>query len=198
MSLLWSQLVELFNLAAKSPSNTVDPLTTDGNGNLNVVIQGGGGGGTASVDETPFVAGSSSGTPIMAEDPTSGELLVLQTSPGTRSLSVAGTLAVTPLTSSTASAAAQTTLGTSAATLLAANAARVGMIIQNTGTTRIFLTLGTGTPTATVHHVELPACGTANDGSSPAWYGPPGLLWLGAIKGISSANGGTLVVTELT
>ena len=56
-----------------------------------VIIQGGGGGGTADVDQSPFTAGVSSGTPMMGEDPTSGELLVVQLSPGTRKLAVAST-----------------------------------------------------------------------------------------------------------
>ena len=54
------------------------PIGSGGVGDaLNVFLTNGGAGGTSTVDETPFIAGASLGTPIMAEDPTSGELLMV-------------------------------------------------------------------------------------------------------------------------
>jgi hypothetical protein len=151
-----------------------------------------------SVDEALFTAGVSRGTPIMGEDPTSGELLIVGLSPGTRSLAVAGSLAVTPQTSNTSTAPSQTTVGTSAVQLLAANALRKGFSVQNNGTTVIKLTLSASNPTQANYHVSLPACGVANDGSSPVYDGPPGVLWTGAVQAISSLAGGLVSVTELT
>src|ERR1017187_7721343 len=66
-------------------------------------------GGTA--DETAFAVGVTEGSPLMGYDPTSGELLVAQLSPGTRVLEVAGTFSSTPPVSSTATVPAQTTVG---------------------------------------------------------------------------------------
>jgi len=75
---------------------------------------------------------------------------------------------------SSATAPAQTSVGTTASTILAANSSRIQVIVQNTGTTVIKLALG-ATPTQTVYHVALQACSSADNGT-----------------------GGTLVVTELT
>jgi len=109
------------------------------------------------------------------------------------------TVSFSPSSSSTASNPVQTTVGTSAGQIIAANANRKALAIQNTGTTRIYLVLESGTPTATAYHIALPACGTANDGSSPLWDGTiSNILWLGAIQALSSAAGGTCVLTELT
>lgn len=91
--------------------------------------------------------------------------------------------------------AAQTSIGTTAATILAANEARRSVIIQNTGTTTIKLLFGTGTPTQTVYHVALKACGIADDGSGGVYSDD---AWRGAIRAISSGAGGTLVITEFT
>ena len=153
-------------------------------------------GGTA--DETAFHAGVTEGSPLMAYDPTSGELLVVETSPGTRTLAVAGSFSSTPPVSSTSSAPAQKTVGTVAGDILASNASRKACAVQNTGTTVIYLALG-HTASATAYFIALPAGGTANDGSSPRWDGTvSGVLWQGSINAISSAAGGTCVVMELT
>lgn len=98
-------------------------------------------------------------------------------------------------TSQTASAPAQTAQSTTAAQVLAANARRRQVIVQNTGTTVIKLVLGTGTPTQTAYTVALGACAAANDGTGGAFVSD---IWRGAIQAISSAAGGTLVVTEVT
>ena len=101
------------------------------------------------MDEAAFAAGISAGTPLMAEDPTSGQLLIAQMAPGTRTLASSAT--VTPPVSITANAVAQTTVGASSGQILAANAAAKGRSIQNTGTVTIYLGLGK-TPTATAYH----------------------------------------------
>ena len=66
------------------------PLAIDDEGILLVAVTGESPGGTSSVDETPFAAGVSAGTPIMAYDPTSGDLVICETEPGTRILAVSG------------------------------------------------------------------------------------------------------------
>lgn len=109
-------------------------------------------------------------------------------------LDVAGSFTAVPPTSSTASSPSQTSVGTSAGQILASNSSRKRCIIQNTGLTRIYLGFGQ-TPTTSAYHVALPAGGTSNDGSSPAWVDN---LWIGAIQAISSSSGGTVVVTEFT
>jgi hypothetical protein len=94
-----------------------------------------------------------------------------------------------------ASTPAQTAISDSAAQVLATNHKRKGLIIQNTGTTIIKLVLGTGTPTATVFHVALKACSAANDGTGGAYIDDS---WIGPVQAISSAVGGTMVITEIS
>ena len=96
--------------------------------------------------------------------------------------------------SSTSSTAAQTAVGTTAGQILAALSTRKEVIIQNTGTTIIKLILGAGTPTQTVYHVGLKAASAADDGTGGTFVSD---LWTGAIQAISSAAGGTCVVTEI-
>lgn len=181
---------------ATDPNGLPATLKVDNSGNLQASITGAGSGGTSSVDEATFTAGTTAGTPCMAEN--SGEVLVLSCD-ASRNLNVnlqAGGLSVP--TSNTATAPSQTTLGTTAAQALAANGSRKGFIAQNQGTTVIKVLLGSATPTAANYTVALRACGTANDGSSPPWYGPQGLTWTGAIQWISSAAGGLVEIVELT
>lgn len=218
----------------------IDRLTTDGNGNLNINIAGGGGsGGTAETDETPFVAGITAGTPVMGEDPTSGEVLVValspgtrklliddgsldetvfsagvnrgqpimaydptsgdllicETTPGTRKLAVDAAVTVTPVESNTASAAGPVTVGTSPVTLLAANASRKRLTLQNVGTTRMLILFGVGVPSSSNYHIALPAGGVANDGSSPVYIDT---MWTGAVQAIGSAAGGEVQAYENT
>lgn len=85
-------------------------------------------------------------------------VLLLAQSP-VRIVDLAGTQLINK--SSLVSAAAQTSLGATAAQLKAANADRKSLFIQNTGTTVIKIVLGTGTPTQTVYHIALKA-GTAS------------------------------------
>lgn len=93
------------------------------------------------------------------------------------------------------STAAQTSVGTVAGQILAANSARKGLIIQNTGTTILKLVYGSGTPTQTVYHFALSACTAADDGKGGAWAED---AWVGAVQAISSGSGGTCVVTEIS
>jgi hypothetical protein len=95
----------------------------------------------------------------------------------------------------TASTAAQTSIGTTAGQVLAANDNRKGLIIQNTGTSVIKLLLGSGTPTQTVYHLALMACSSADNGSGGSLLDD---AWTGAVQAISSAAGGTAVITEIT
>ena len=124
----------------------------------------------------------------------------LPVDPSTGVLLVEGSFSAsfTPPVSSAATAPAQTTVGAASIQVLAANLLRKGCGVQNTGTTVVKLGLGAA-PTQTAYHVALPASGSANDGSSARWDGTfSGVLWQGAVYAISSAAGGTAVVTELT
>jgi succinylarginine dihydrolase len=130
----------------------------------------------------------------MAYDSGTGESVVLAVSPNTRALLVSGSFASTPVQSNTASVVAQTTVGTTSVQILAANAARKRVRVQNSGTTVIKLGFGR-TPTQTAYHRALPAGGSADDGSSPPLED---MTWTGAINAISSTVGGTCVVEEDT
>ena len=170
------------------------PLAIDDEGILLVAVTGESPGGTSSVDETPFAAGVSAGTPIMGYDPTSGELLIAQLLPGTRVLEVA----TSPPTSTTASVPTRQTVGSTSGSILAANGARKGCSVQNVGTVPVLLGFGQ-VPTATAYHLALPAGGSSNDGSSQPWDGTvSGVLWQGAVNAITAAGGGAVVVTEWT
>jgi hypothetical protein len=197
---------------AKNPTGDWVYLSVDADGKLQIAGGGAGGGGTSSTDGDVFTAGASAGTPAMAEDPTSGDLLILATVPGTRALlvggavtgpltdtqlratpvPVSGTLVATPTTSNTATAPAGNTIDGTAETVLAANANRKRLILQNVGTTRIYVAFG-ATPTTSNYHLALPAGGSQNDGSSAPYLDT---LWIGDVQVISSAAGGLLQVTE--
>jgi hypothetical protein len=92
-----------------------------------------------------------------------------------------------------ASTAAQTTVNDSAAVIVSANHKRKGLLIVNTGTTIVYLAMGTGDPSATVYHVALAACAVANDGTGGSWSDD---TWIGPVRAISSAAGGKIVITE--
>ena len=96
---------------------------------------------------------------------------------------------------STASTAAQTAVGLVAGQILAADSNRKGLIIVNTGTSIIYLILGSGTPTATIYHVALRPATTADDGSGGVYIDDS---WVGAVQALSSAAGGTLVITTIS
>lgn len=96
--------------------------------------------------------------------------------------------------SETVTDAAQGSISTTAAQAVARRTARREVIIQNTGTTVLKLVLGTGTPTQTVYHVVLKAGTAADDGTGGVFISD---TWIGAIQIISSASGGTYVLTEV-
>ena len=180
----------------QSSSGLIVPASCDANGNLLVnVAAGGGAGGTSSVDGTAFTAGSSSGTPIMAEDPISGNLLIAQMAPGTRNLQVAASVTVSPTQSSTVSAAGPTTIGTGSTTVVTASASTKRLSLQNTGTTVIYVLFGAGSASSSNYHLILPAGGTTKDGSSPIYSD---IMWQGAVSVASSAAGGSLNVAVFT
>lgn len=91
---------------------------------------------------------------------------------------------------------AQTSVTNVAGQLLASNTSRKALIIQNTGTTKLYLVYGSATPTTTAYHVALAACTAANDGTG-------GIIdedaWKGAVQAVgSAAAAGTCVITEIT
>lgn len=92
-----------------------------------------------------------------------------------------------------ASTPAQTSVGTGAVTVLAANPKRKGVLVQNTGVTTIYLTFGTTMPTDTAYHVALGGGTIGDDGKGGIWLDD---AWAGQVNAKSSAAGGTIVVTE--
>lgn len=94
-----------------------------------------------------------------------------------------------------ASTPAQTSVGAGAGQVLAANGGRKGLIIQNTGATIIYLTLGASTPTTAVYHIALKACAVHDDGTGGVYNDD---AWCGAVQAIGSAGGGTLVIAEIS
>ena len=81
------------------------------------------------------------------------------------------------------------------ALIVAANPKRKGLIVQNTGTTVIKLALGSTVPDQLAYHIALKACSTADDGLGGVYFDDG---WAGPVYGISSAAGGTFVLTEIT
>lgn len=90
---------------------------------------------------------------------------------------------------------AQTSIGTTAAVVLALNHKRKGLFIQNTGTTVIKLAFGGTNPTQTVYHMALAACTVADDGTGGAYSDD---ATTEEVRAISSAAGGTFVIAEFT
>ena len=169
-------------------------------GALDVFIVNGASGGTSSADEAAFAAGVTSGTPLMgvvnpADTPPNGDLAVVALD-GSRNLKVAGSFSSTPVSSNTEPTHGPTTVGTAAVQLLAANANRKALMLQNVGTTRIWILFGAGTPSSSNYDLALPACGVANDGSSLPAQIP--ILWKGAVQAIGSSPGGSVQAVEFT
>ena len=184
------------------PNGALAIVALDGARNLKVNVVAGTVGGTSSTDETGFTAGFSKGTPLMgvvnpSDTPANGDLAIgaLDGARNVKVNVVAGSITVTPPTSNTVSAAGPSTIGASSATLLAANALRKRLILQNVGTTRILILFGAGSASASNYHIALPAGGNSNDGSSAPYVDQ---LWTGAIQAISSAAGGSVQAMEFT
>ena len=92
-------------------------------------------------------------------------------------------------------APAQTSIGDTAALAASANPARKGLIVQNTGTTIIKLTLGGTNPSQTVYHIALAAATVADNGSGATYIDDN---WVGEVRVISSVAGGTFFLTEIS
>lgn len=97
--------------------------------------------------------------------------------------------------SSTATAAVQTAVGTTAVQILAANTSRKRVMVQNTGTTIIKISLSSTDPTQTVYHLAIAPGSIADDGKGGVYIDE---MWQGVVKAISSGAGGTVSVVELT
>lgn len=95
----------------------------------------------------------------------------------------------------TISVAASTSVGAVAGQILAASVTRRGLLIQNTGTTIIYLILGSGTPTATVYHIALRGCTVAHDGTGGIFNDD---VWNGSVQAIGSGGGGSVSIFEIT
>lgn len=134
----------------------------------------------------------SGGSSNLANVTTAGAIQV-DGSAVTQPVSVAGTVSVDSLNSSTASTPAAQTVTTSSASILAANPSRKECLVVNTGTAVVYLGLGQ-TPTATAYHIALHPCLSANDGTGGTWLSD---VWQGGINAIGAASG-TVVVTELS
>jgi hypothetical protein len=88
----------------------------------------------------------------------------------------------------TAGTGTQSSVGSSATdvTILAANAARLGATVFNDSTAVLYLLLGAGTSSATVHTVQMPSGG---------YYEVP-FGYTGILKGLWAAANGSARVTE--
>jgi len=104
-------------------------------------------------------------------------------------------ISITPAQSSTSTQNAPAVVGTSSSQALAANSNRKRLILQNVGTTNLYILYGTGTAGPVNFTRILPAGGTALDGSSPVLVDD---MWQGAVQWASSASGGEGVANELT
>ncbi len=96
---------------------------------------------------------------------------------------------------STTSTPAQTAVSGTEGLILNANPFRKGLSIVNTGTTILYLSFGPVAPTTTAHHIPLKACTAANDGTGGAYVDD---AYVGPVRAIGSAGGGTCVITEFT
>jgi hypothetical protein len=86
----------------------------------------------------------------------------------------------------------QVVVGTAAVELLVSDAARRRALIQNTGTTVIYIGYGAD-PTTTVYYIALAPGVSADDGRGGVLIEE---MYNGSIRAISSASGGTVVVTK--
>lgn len=155
-----------------------------------VYLLNGGGGGTASAFGSAF---PTTGTAAGAEGP--GNLMQPLQVDGSGNLKIAGSIAVTPATSTTVSAVSIVTVGTGTTSLLAASGTRTRFILQNVGTTQIYILFGAGTASSVNYHIILPPGGSTADGFSAPYIDQQ---WLGAIQASSSGAGGSVSVSNFT
>jgi hypothetical protein len=183
---------------ANDPNGHAIKLATDSSGNLKCSVSGAGSGGTSSVDEASFTAGTTAGTPVMAYNPVDGVVYVCETadSAGSRVLAVSGTFSSTPPSSNSCSTNALNSISSTSAQVLPTNGSRKWAFLQNESNQPAFVLLGTGTASATNHTFILPACGTAQDGSSK----PAELYidWTGPIQVYYANSGGSFNAQELS
>lgn len=106
-----------------------------------------------------------------------------------------GAVAVKEISANAVSSVNILTIGTTEGQVVAANARRRGVVLQNTGTTVIYLTLDGSAPTSSSYHFALKACSSANDGTGGVYTDD---ITLTEIRAISSGAGGKLSVVELT
>jgi hypothetical protein len=178
-------------MAARFPGGTQE---FDSVGNLYVnVAAGGGSGGTSSAFGAPFPAiGTAAGFDGANGDMEPGNL----DAAGNLLVNVAaGSVTVAPVESDTCSTNALVTVGTSSTQAIAANPSRKRLILQNVGTTVLYVLLGTGSASATSLTFILPAGGTSKDGSSIIIFD---IMWQGAVQVASSAAGGLMTAQENT
>jgi hypothetical protein len=107
-------------------------------------------------------------------------------------LPVSATSGTTATSNAVATFGAQT-VGVASSSICALNAARLEVTITNTGTTTIFLGLAK-TPTTANYSIVLSPCTVANDSTGGTFQTH---YFTGAVNAISSAAGGSCVVTEL-
>lgn len=93
-----------------------------------------------------------------------------------------------------ASVPAETAVGVAEGLVLAANAKRKGLLIQNTGTTIIYLVLGVTVVTVSAYHVALKGGTVADDGTGATYTDD---AWVGPVRALSSGAGGTCVILEM-
>lgn len=86
------------------------------------------------------------------------------------------------------SATTRVATSTSAVTLLAANANRVGCTVWNESSEQMYLLLGTGTPSATAYTIIVAANG---------YYEVP-FGWTGAVQAVLASGTGQAEMTEFT
>jgi hypothetical protein len=105
------------------------------------------------------------------------------------------TVQTQPVTSNTVTQNGVTVIGTASSQALASNSNRKRLIIQNVGTTNLYILYGTGTAGPSNFTRILPAGGTPLDGSSVPIIDD---MWQGPVQWASSASGGEGTANELT
>jgi hypothetical protein len=189
----------------QAPAGKLVLAQADSAGNLKVSVTGAGSGGTSSVDEAAFTPGESAGTPAMgavnpSDTPANGVLAIVALD-SARNMKVniaAGSITVTPPSATTIPNTGLSAIATASVQLLAANSSRVRMILQNVGTTNIYVledATGSGSASATNFTYILRAGGSSKDGSSPIILDT---VWKGRVVVCGSASGGLVNWTEET
>jgi len=153
---------------------------------------------TGTVTIAGTVAVSNFPATVAVTQSTSPWVVSLASTTITGSVAVTGTFwqAVQPVVGPTSTAAATTLVSVTSGgvTLLAANAARKEVTIQNASTVPVYIGLGTA-PTTTTYWMALAGSGSANDGTGSSAISD---MWKGIIYATVASTAGAVVVTELT